>query len=240
MFNTTKWSHAICAAALVALCAGAATAATLFEDHFDGPLSPEWVSVLPNQWVSDGWLHCRKPVWDPPLDAVAVTHDGDQSWTDYEFSFIADPVTSVQMALAYIRTNGSRPRTGASGLLTLGYRLDFHGDDQSGYPNALVLYRDAGVLGEDLVLAAAVPGCIPAAPWHVDIQAQGPRIRVAVNGIWLLDWTDPNPILSGGVGLGSIWTEEARFDDVLVQTIPEPGAATLLALGALTFLRRRG
>lgn len=62
---------------------------TLFEDQFDAAtLSSERQTVEPFQWLANGWLHTRNTNgW--PRDSLAVVHDGDSSWTEYEGSITA-------------------------------------------------------------------------------------------------------------------------------------------------------
>jgi hypothetical protein len=87
------------------------------------------------------------------------------------------------------------------------------------------LYGRAGQLGVD-----AEPGKKAGAgkqhDWnHLEILAQGNRVRVAANGIAIIDWRDPEPdrIKEGPIGLqlhSNKMPEEVRFKDITVTTFP--------------------
>jgi len=60
---------------------------------------------------------------------------------------------------------------------------------------------------------------------HIEILAQGNRVRVAANGIAIIDWRDPEPdrIKDGPIGLqlhSNKDPEEVRFKDITVTTFP--------------------
>jgi hypothetical protein len=60
---------------------------------------------------------------------------------------------------------------------------------------------------------------------HLEILAQGNRVRVAANGIAIIDWRDPQPdsIKEGPIGLqlhSNKMPEEVRFKDITVTTFP--------------------
>ena len=60
---------------------------------------------------------------------------------------------------------------------------------------------------------------------HLEILAQGNRVRVAANGVAIIDWRDPEPdrIKEGQIGLqlhSNKDPEEVRFKDVTVTTFP--------------------
>jgi hypothetical protein len=63
-----------------------------FEDHFDGAMSTEWVSVRPVQWVENGWLHSQDDTVHMGRDSSAFVHDGDSTWRDYTLSMRVDPI----------------------------------------------------------------------------------------------------------------------------------------------------
>jgi Domain of Unknown Function (DUF1080) len=87
------------------------------------------------------------------------------------------------------------------------------------------LYGREGKLGVD-----AGPGVKAGAgkqhDWnHLEILAQGNRVRVAANGIAIIDWLDPEPdrIKEGPIGLqlhSNKMPEEVRFKDITVTTFP--------------------
>lgn len=63
--------------------------------------------------------------------------------------------------------------------------------------------------------------------WNdLEILAQGNRVRVAVNGVQVIDWRDPMPerIKSGPIGLqlhANEVAQEVRFKDLAIETFPK-------------------
>ncbi|GAC1471472.1 MAG: DUF1080 domain-containing protein [Isosphaeraceae bacterium] len=61
---------------------------------------------------------------------------------------------------------------------------------------------------------------------HLEILAQGNRVRVAVNGAQVIDWRDPEPdrIKTGPIGLqlhSNTVPQEVHFKDIVVETFPK-------------------
>jgi Domain of Unknown Function (DUF1080) len=69
--------------------------------------------------------------------------------------------------------------------------------------------------------------------WNaIEILAQGNRVRVAVNGVQVVDWYDPevDRIQDGPIGLqlhSNKVPQEVQFKDLLLTTFPEPAMITL-------------
>ncbi|MFO0951453.1 MAG: DUF1080 domain-containing protein [Isosphaeraceae bacterium] len=63
--------------------------------------------------------------------------------------------------------------------------------------------------------------------WNdLEILAQGNRVRVAVNGVEVVDWRDPEPdrIKAGPIGLqlhSNTVPQEVRFKDITIETFPK-------------------
>jgi hypothetical protein len=70
--------------------------------------------------------------------------------------------------------------------------------------------------------------------WNdLEILAQGNRVRVAVNGVQVIDWRDPMPerIKSGPIGLqlhANEVPQEVRFKDITIETFPKHDRLTSL------------
>jgi hypothetical protein len=67
---------------------------------------------------------------------------------------------------------------------------------------------------------------------HLEILAQGNRIRLAVNGTQVVDWRDPKPdlIMEGPIGLqlhSNNVPQEIHFKDLVLTTFPEDKLTTL-------------
>jgi hypothetical protein len=70
--------------------------------------------------------------------------------------------------------------------------------------------------------------------WNdIEILAQGNRVRVAVNGVLVVDWLDPEPqrILEGPIGLqlhsNPKVAQEVQFRDLMLTTFPESQMITV-------------
>ena len=69
--------------------------------------------------------------------------------------------------------------------------------------------------------------------WNdLEILAQGNRVRVAVNGVLVVDWRDPEPkrIMEGPIGLqlhSNTVPQEIHFKDLILTTFPESQMITL-------------
>jgi hypothetical protein len=82
-------------------------------------------------------------------------------------------------------------------------------------PNGWELGKKHGSDTQIFLSTGTSPSRPVGATYQVRIQAQGPRIRVSVDGSPVVDYTDPTPLLSGSVGL---YEEDARvaFSNVSV------------------------
>jgi len=68
-------------------------------------------------------------------------------------------------------------------------------------PNGWELGKKQGSDTQIFLASGSTPSQPVGAAYQVRIQAQGPRIRVSVNGTQVVDYTDPSPLLGGSVGL---------------------------------------
>jgi hypothetical protein len=82
-------------------------------------------------------------------------------------------------------------------------------------PNGYELGKKQGSDEQIFLVTGASPQLTLGKRNRIQIQAQGARIRVFVDGARIVDFTDPNPLRSGSVGL---YEEDARvrFDSVTV------------------------
>jgi hypothetical protein len=85
-------------------------------------------------------------------------------------------------------------------------------------PNGWELGKKHGSDTQIFLATGDSPRMAVGATYQVRVQAQGGRIRVAVNGSPVVDYTDPRPLLRGSVGL---YEEDARvtFSNVSVTTL---------------------
>jgi Domain of Unknown Function (DUF1080) len=121
-----------------------------------------------------------------------------------------------------------------SGFCFWGRKAPDHGDPYT-YAGHLVMFPTGwgmyDLYGRESKLGVdAAPGVKAGAgkqhDWnHLEILAQGNRVRVAANGVAIIDWRDPEPdrIKEGPIGLqlhSNKMPEEVRFKDITVTTFP--------------------
>jgi hypothetical protein len=209
-----------------------AIGSVLFTDSFDsGVVSSEWKSRFPaNLWIQDEWLHLKNNDGWWPRDAMAIVHDGDENWTNYQYAVTVESLPGEHEHFNILfRTDGfSRYSDGSSGN---GYQLNFNG-----YASSVQLSR----------VVDGVNTALWQQPWNntsdiVDIliDVSGDRIRAFTNNDILFDIVDPSPLLYGGIGMHTIWEAESRFDNVFVETIPLPATAWLFGSGLLGLIAWR-
>lgn len=219
------------------LCIGNSVAfgSVLFEDSFDSPtVSCDWESRFPsNLWIQNEWLHVQNNDNWWPRDAMALVHDGDPTWTDYQYTVRVDTLPGEHEHFNILfRTDGlSRYSDRTIGS---GYQLNF------------------SIYGSSVNLSRVVDG-INTVLWQqmwikkVDamdilIDVSGNRIKAFVDNNMLFDIIDTSPLLYGGIGVHTVWEAESRFDNVLVKAVPLPATAWLFGsslLGLLGLLSRK-
>ncbi len=142
-----------------------------------------------------------RAVQEPSETSAALTIAGSSDWHDYSFR--------VQMKLQQQLRQNSPPNEWEAGWLFFRYQ----GEDRSYYlahkTNGLELGKLVPPEGTGQAFLATIPSP-PAEPgrWHdYRIDVQGPKIQIYVDEQLQITYTDPEPILSGGVGL---YTEDAH------------------------------
>jgi hypothetical protein len=209
-----------------------------FEDHFDGVMSQEWISIEPVQWVENGWLHTQDDSAHVGRDSSAFIHDGDSAWRDYTLSMRVDPIPTApdwEDARIFFRTSNVHATYYAvnGNYYTLNLRGPDHGLDAGPWPS-VSLIRVNGSTPTTLFQEVQVP-YIGSDPMDLEITLNGARIQVALDGDGIIDVIDPAPLLFGGIGIGAVWEAEARFDDVVVTVVPIPGSILLMGTGLVFF-----
>ena len=193
----------------------------LFEDHFDnGTMSTDWDSFRPLQWVQDGWLYTQSDGSAGGRDSAAVIHESDSEWTNYSVSMTIEPVLTGTWERAFVFLRVNDVTLPPNGIWFDGYVISFTGPADS--DGASLSFGRTSTDGEWVQLFHG-PG-IPAGsgPWEVEISATGSVIKVWLDGNLVINVVDTDPVLQGGIGIGSIWESVARFDDIVVTNLPCP------------------
>ena len=188
----------------------------LFADDFEQGKSQEWLDILPRTWTDSGWLYAEREPGSSYLDSVAVIHDCDGNWNNYRLSVTVDSME--KWAIVCFRTNNSGTPTDGDGMAFDGYRLDICQGEGS-YTNKLTLTRHQGEPINTVFLKNSPENIVPSSSFQLDIEMIGADIKVYIDSSLAMEYTDENPIHSGGIGLGCIWSLKVRFDDVVVTKI---------------------
>lgn len=202
----------------------------LFKDFFSTSPDPAWTFYNRAGEVRDGrlWIDGDYLPSSEARNGWALTHVGDTTWTDYSMSVAYDTGVGggeppdAPSAMFFVRTQAQAP--GAQAGTT--YRIIVF-DVGAGNPTTR-----CGPIGQPLahgsvqidrivngILTAVIVRCASGSVTGANlalITADGPAITVRVNGVQVLRWVDPHPLLSGGVGVGAIWETNGAFDNVRV------------------------
>lgn len=211
--------------------------AAVFSDDFSLGGDPAWPWVVKNPGAEVVGGRLRVQSSGGPRDALVTAFDRTPSPRDYRLGVTVDPVERANWTHANVIVRANDFNRGSSGTTGSGYQVQFidnFGTAErrrlgSGPVNFIRLTKvvDGRVQG---TLAARFVSPL-ASPFRVDVTAVGGNLRVDVDGALALAAVDPNPLLDGGVGLHTIWEATTFYDDVVLETVPLPGAFWLLAAG---------
>jgi len=190
----------------------------LFEDHFDGGAwAPAWVGKLCCHKVVRGRVY-EQDRNGGVRDALAVVHDSDAAWTDYEVTLTAAFANQTPWEHFNVVLRSDGFERGSGGAAGTAYQLEFFGD-KGWLPrekNRILLTRSNHETGVSVTLYEQ-PWTPPRLRADLRIALEGGRIRLWVDGEPVFDLVDPEPLPFGGVGLHTVWETRAWYDDVVVR-----------------------
>ena len=164
---------------------------------------------------------------------TTLTLNGNQQWNNFQLSVTVNPIGGWQNARIMLQTNNFD--WSSDGYTGSGYQINL---TKGGYPNgpdALVSLPSqtdsiaitrADCPGPGLcytgnpTLVVASKTFSPAFdnPTRFDIYANNGNIQVNSGSLNLLDYTDPNPLPAGSIGLGAIWETKTTFANLVVSS----------------------
>ena len=196
-------------------------AQVLFEDNFDsGFPDPAWVEKNPGQWVQNGWFHTRN--LGGPRDSMATAHESEPAWTDYVYSITVDPLEGQTWTRAHVFFKTEGFALGAGLSEGRGYQLVVTNHGIHSGPADLVFLVHVDCVSQpcSTPYLATVDYALPTEPFDMEITTTSDgHIVVKADEVTVIDVVDPDPFPYGGIGIGSIWEAEARFDNVSVTAI---------------------
>ncbi len=152
----------------------------------------------------------------PVESHAALATSGGTDWHDYTFR--------VRMNLKQQLRQNSKPRSWEAGWIFFRYQ----GEDRSYYLVHKVNGLELGKLvppegeGQIFLVTKPQPSAVPGRWYDYRIECRGANIKVYVNDKLQINYTDPDPISPGGVGL---YTEDAHvlYRQPTVTKIPSGG-----------------
>lgn len=153
-------------------------------------------------------LSSQVPTSPSETHSALITSAG--TWGDQSFSYTTTTLQQLRV--------GSAPNPWEVGWSFFRFR------DLSDYyyfilkPNGYELGKKQGSDAQIFLVTGDSPRLQLGQPYSIQIRAVGARIRISVNGTQVLDYTDPNPLPAGSVGL---YEEDSsvRFDSVSVSAL---------------------
>jgi PKD repeat protein len=178
-----------------------ANSSTLFFDDFSGDLS-KWSDVNGNWYIDQGELVGEG--YDASIYA------GDTYWTDY----------ALQTKINFIGDN-ARLSIRSTGISQNELIIEVWKDGASvnEYANTFVMYKIKDGVATHLAnpITGHAQSPIPITnPIVVRVQVKGNQYSLFFNGQYVFQAYDPDPLTNGRIGLGFVWGQTTRFDDVLV------------------------
>jgi hypothetical protein len=213
----------------------------IFQDYFTDGNDNGWKQVN-RQWHVTLGRYIQDGDYLPNAlgrGGYSLTHVGDKSWRDYVMSATFDitnapglPSPDVHTANFFFRVQRFKqpgfevgsPSGGTFYEVSIWAKgvLDPRTNGANELPEGLVIFakfvNGVQVLRVDKEHSNSVTGTN-----SITIKAAGKRIQVWANGEQVVDFTDPKPIRSGGIGLSTTWEAEAWFDNVIVSQVDGAG-----------------
>ncbi len=214
----------------------------LFSEEFDGTsLSSSWTVERGYASVSGGWayLHGSTP---GSRDADILTGVGS-NWSDYELTTVFDSTNGPGSANnAIINFRVQHEEGWASGTFYSLYLFPSNSGINPPGPNTAQLYKYVNNYGYEMA-RFSFGSLMTAGANLVDLTVTGGQFDLSLNGQHAFTYTDTNPLLTGGIGLGSIWESQTQYDYVHVtgttSATPEPSTLVSAVAGLGLFYRFR-
>ena len=140
-----------------------------------------------------------------PAETHSALITSKRTWSDQTFTVNATTLSQLRL--------GSTPNPWEVAWVMFRFQ-----DLQNYYyfilkPNGIELGKKQGSDAQIFLVTAATPVLSLGQPATLQVKTVGARIRVSVNGAQVIDYTDPNPLRSGSIGLYEE-DSQVRFDSL--------------------------
>jgi hypothetical protein len=196
----------IVALLLAFACVGVADAGT--RQPLAASAAGSWQTWWGNASFGPGSITLSSAVPSAPAETHSALITSKRTWRDSTISF-------TTTTLGQLRT-GSAPNPWEVGWVMFRFR------DLANYyyfivkTNGIELGKKQGSDAQIFLATGDLPQLTVAQPRRVQLQVQGARIQVSVDGTQVIDYTDPHPLLgAGSVGLYEE-DSQARFDSLAI------------------------
>jgi uncharacterized repeat protein (TIGR01451 family) len=173
----------------------------LFSDDFSGDLS-QWSNPVGDWSIDQGELVGYGG------GVGGFIYAGNTSWTDYVLQ--AKVIFVNSNAILVFRSTGN---------LQNEYYIELW-QEGGEYDNTYVIAKYQDGVQYDLSGGHIYSPVSITNPSVVEVIIKGDHIRLHINGEYVGEVSDPDPLPNGRIGMGVVWNYSVRFDDVLVTTIP--------------------
>jgi len=175
--------------------------ATLLEDNFNAGVSG-WSTTGGGTWV---WSNGTYQAPTGGTGIGRISRKGNTGWTDYSYSaMIRSTSTSGHFGLVF--------RGPTAGTNTF-YRFRWGNEANNNR-------RLERIVGNSIqaTLAQDTAAYVSGRWYHIEVRAEGNRLRIYVDGTLIFDVTDAsaNALTTGNIGVYAINQTNAYFDDILV------------------------
>ena len=173
----------------------------LFNDTFDSGLS-QWTQISGTWAIADDSGNNMCSITGGSYVGGVVATAGSSSWTDYSLEFDVKKVSGNYFNVVFRYTDANNH-----------YLLEPSSDSIH-----IALFKKVGGSYQELTSPRPLQNTTQGNWYHYKIVAQGPSIKVYVDGTLKIDVTD-NSLPAGKIGIGAYSGATAYFDDVQVMGV---------------------
>lgn len=173
----------------------------LFSDDFSGDLS-QWSDPIGDWSIDQGEL------LGYGSGVGGFIYAGNPSWSDYALH--AKVIFVNSNAVLVFRSTGNSQNE---------YYIELW-QEGGEYDNTYVIAKYQDGVQYDLS-GGHIYSLVPITnPSVVEVIIIGNHIRLHINGEYVGEVADPDPLPNGRIGMGVVWNYSVRYDDVIVTTLP--------------------